>query len=157
MKAALAVDIGGTFTDIALECERGRFTRKVLTTPDEPEVAFITGAQAVLRLADLAPKDVGLIVHGTTLLTNALLERKGARVAFVTTEGHRDVLEIGAESRFHLYDLGIDKPRPLVARELPLGVRERVSAAGDVLLPLQESDLDKIATQLAAQKIDSIA
>src|SRR4051812_7748639 len=157
MKAALAVDIGGTFTDIALECERGRFTRKVLTTPEEPEVAFIAGAQAVLRLADLAPKDVGLIVHGTTLLTNALLERKGARVAFVTTEGHRDTLEIGAESRFHLYDLDIDKPRPLVPRELRLTVRERVSAAGEVLLRLHEEDVRAIAERLAALKIDSVA
>jgi N-methylhydantoinase A len=156
-RAALAVDIGGTFTDVALESGRGRFTRKVLTTPQEPEAGFIAGVQAVLRLANLAPKDVGLIVHGTTLLTNALLERKGARVAFITTEGHRDTLEIGAESRFHLYDLDIDKPRPLVPRELRFTVRERLSSAGDLLLPLHEQDVEAIAARLVEAKIDSVA
>ena len=156
-RAALAVDIGGTFTDIVLECVRGRFTRKVLTTPDEPELAFIAGTEAVLGESGVAPADVGLVVHGTTLLTNALLQRKGARVAFVTTEGHRDTLEIGNESRFQLYDLFIDKPRPLVPRELRMAVRERLDAAGQVLVPLNEEDVETIAERLVALDIESVA
>ena len=139
--ASLAVDIGGTFTDIVLESTRGRFTRKVLTTPAEPETAFIQGTEAVLAAAGIAARDVGLVVHGTTLFTNALIERTGGPVAFVTTAGHRDVLEIATESRFHLYDLFIDKPKPLVPRHLRFPVRERFGADGAVLLTIEEADV----------------
>ena len=155
--ASLAVDIGGTFTDIVLESTRGRFTRKVLTTPAEPETAFIQGTEAVLAAAGIAARDVGLVVHGTTLFTNALIERTGGPVAFVTTAGHRDVLEIATESRFHLYDLFIDKPKPLVPRHLRFPVRERLGADGAVLLAIEEADVRAVADTLAEAGVASVA
>ena len=155
--ASLAVDIGGTFTDVVLECGRGRFTRKVLTTPEEPEEGFMQGTEAVIRAAGIDPGEISLVVHGTTLFTNALIERRGGPVAFITTEGHRDVLEIGTESRFHLYDLFIDKPRPLVPRALRYPVRERLDAAGDVLLGLHDEDVHAIADRLEAAGVGSVA
>jgi N-methylhydantoinase A len=153
----LAVDIGGTFTDVALDCVAGRFTRKVLTTREAPELGFMAGVDAVLAAAKLSIAQVSLVVHGTTLLTNALIERKGARVAFLTTAGHRDTLEIGTESRFHLYDLNIDKPQPLVPRELRFTVPERLDAAGEVLESLDEAAVTAFAHRLASLRIDSLA
>ena len=155
--ASLAVDIGGTFTDVVLECDRGRFTRKVLTTPDEPEAGFMEGTEAVIQAAGIGVGDISLVVHGTTLFTNALIERKGRPVAFITTEGHRDVLEIGTESRFHLYDLFIDKPRPLVPRAMRHPVRERLDATGEVILALHDDDVRAIADRLEAAGVNSVA
>src|SRR5688572_29599810 len=110
----LAVDIGGTFTDIVLEGPGGRVTTKVLTTPAAPEEGVIEGIGVVLRLAGIEPGAIALFIHGTTLATNALIERKGARTAFVTTGGFRDILEMGYEKRFEQYDFYMDKPEPLV-------------------------------------------
>ncbi|MGH3264274.1 MAG: hydantoinase/oxoprolinase N-terminal domain-containing protein, partial [Trebonia sp.] len=103
--ARLAIDVGGTFTDLALEHGERRHTAKVLTTAEVPERGVIEGTRAVLESAGLAPDAVGLVVHGTTLATNALIERKGARTALLTTEGFRDVLAMGNESRYDQYDL----------------------------------------------------
>jgi N-methylhydantoinase A len=94
-KARIGVDIGGTFTDVVLERGTARHSIKVLTTPAEPERAVLDGIAAVMKAAGLAPGEVGLVIHGTTLITNALIERKGAKTALVTTEGFRDVLESG--------------------------------------------------------------
>src|SRR5438105_12118622 len=105
--ARLAVDIGGTFTDLALEHNGERTTAKVLTTQDAPEQAVLQGVRAVLQIAHLRPTDVGIVIHGTTLATNAIIERKGARTALITTEGFRDVLAMGTESRYDQYDLNI--------------------------------------------------
>ncbi len=129
----LAADIGGTFTDVVLETTKGRFTTKVLTTPRAPEEGVMAGIAVVLAEAGLAPGAVELFIHGTTLATNALIERKGARTAFVTTEGMRDILEMGAEKRFEQYDIYMERPPPLVERPMRFTVRERVSAAGRVL------------------------
>jgi N-methylhydantoinase A len=116
--ARLAVDIGGTFTDLALEHGGRRTTAKVLTTPSAPEQGVMEGVRAILAQAGIGPGDVAILIHGTTLATNAVIERKGARTALVTTQGCRDVLAMGNESRYDQYDLNITLPQPLVPRHL---------------------------------------
>lgn len=153
----LAVDIGGTFTDVVLEGPKGRITTKVLTTPQAPEQGVIDGIEAVLGLAGLPAGAVGLFIHGTTLATNALIERKGARTAFVTTAGLRDILEMGYEKRFEQYDFYMDKPEPLVPRTLRIGVRERTSARGQVLMPLDEDDVRKAADIIRDAGVAAVA
>ena len=153
----LGVDIGGTFTDVALESGGRRFTRKVLTTPEAPERGVLEAIRAVLRDAGLQPGDLSILIHGTTLATNAIIERKGARTALITTEGFRDVIEIRHENRFEQYDVNIDLPPPLVPRRLRLGVRERIDAGGRVLAPLVESDVRRAAEALAAERIEAVA
>ncbi len=111
----LGVDIGGTFTDVALEADGQRYSAKILTTPEAPERAVIEAIHSVLREAALAPADLSIIIHGTTLATNALIERKGAKTALLTTEGFRDTIEIRHENRFEQYDVNIDLPPPLGA------------------------------------------
>ena len=100
----LAVDIGGTFTDLALEQGDRRTTTKVLTTPDAPERGVMEGLRAITAASGVAPADIALIIHGTTLATNSIIERKGARTALITTEGFRDVIAMGNESRYDCYD-----------------------------------------------------
>ncbi len=156
-EARLAVDIGGTFTDVVLERGDRRWTAKVLTTPAAPEAGVIEGVGAVLAEADLAADAVTLVIHGTTLATNAIIERKGAPTAFVTTEGFRDVLEIGYESRFDQYDLMIEKPVPLVPRRHRLAVAERVDLSGRVLTPLDETAVAALPPILDAEGIESVA
>jgi N-methylhydantoinase A len=153
----LGVDIGGTFTDVALETAERRFTAKILTTTQAPEAGVLTALRSVTAKAGVAPGEVGLIVHGTTLATNALIERKGARTALLTTEGFRDVLEIRHENRFEQYDINIDLPPPLVPRRLRLPVRERIDAQGEILLPLDESSLVRAIEALAASARQSPA
>lgn len=156
-KVALSADIGGTFTDIVLCGTFGRLTRKVLTSVAQPELGLMAGARQLLAEVGLGFGDVGIFVHGTTLATNALLERKGARTALVTTLGFRDILEIGTESRFDQYDIQISKPKPLVSRELRLGVGERIDAAGRELLPLDEADVERAIEVLVREDIESVA
>ena len=155
--ARLAVDIGGTFTDLALEREGRRFTAKTLTTSDAPEQGVLTGVAAILADAGLAPGDVSILVHGTTLATNAIIERKGALTALVTTAGFRDVLAMGNESRYDQYDLHIRLPDPLVPRYLRLPVAERVDADGRVLLPLDEAAVRALVPALQEQGVQSVA
>ncbi|MBI3199526.1 MAG: hydantoinase/oxoprolinase family protein, partial [Rhodospirillales bacterium] len=162
MSARLAVDIGGTFTDVVLETTiPGQTPRahaiKILTTPDAPERAVLEGVRAILAEAKCAPSDVTLVVHGTTLATNALIERKGARTALVTTEGFRDSLEIAWEHRFEQYDIYMERPEPLVPRDLRFGVPERVASDGAVLLPLDEQSVRKLASELKRLKIEAVA
>ena len=126
----VAADIGGTFTDVVLDSPVGRRTAKVLTTPRAPEAGVFEALEMVLEQVAVAPADVAVFVHGTTLATNALIERKGARTAFLTTRGFRDILEMGFEKRFEQYDVFMDKPEPLVPRPLRREVTERVSARG---------------------------
>jgi N-methylhydantoinase A len=153
----LGVDIGGTFTDVALETAEGRFTAKILTTPQAPEEGVLAALRSVLAKAGVEPGQVNLIVHGTTLATNALIERKGASTALLTTEGFRDVLEIRHENRFEQYDINIDLPPPLVPRRLRLPIRERVDAHGEVLVPLDESSVTRAVEALAAQQVEAVA
>ena len=155
--ARLAVDIGGTFTDVVLEHEGGQDQLKVLTTPDAPERAVLEGAAAVLAQANVPASAVTLVFHGTTLATNALIERKGAKTALVATDGFRDSIEIAYEHRFEQYDLYMERPQPLVARDWRVTVPERVAADGEVLLPLDEDAVRLLASELAALQVESVA
>ena len=155
--ARLAVDIGGTFTDLALGLSGKLFTRKVLTTTQAPEEGVIAGVQAVLGAAGIMARDLDFIVHGTTLATNTVIERKGARTALIVTDGFRDAVEMGYEHRFDQYDINIEKPVPLVPRYLRLSVRERSSAQGKVLLALEESDVHGLIPILRQHDVQSAA
>ncbi len=153
----LGLDIGGTFTDVALEIGESRFTAKTLTTPGAPAQGVLAAMRLVTEAAAIEPGQVGLIIHGTTLATNAVIERKGAKTVLVTTEGFRDVIEIRHENRFEQYDVNIDLPPPLVPRRLRLPVRERIDAQGRVLVPLDEESLAHTIDTLAAQEVEAVA
>src|ERR1044071_4975843 len=156
-KARLAVDIGGAFTGLALEGGGRRASVKVLTTPRAPEEGVLTGVEDILKLSGLEPSDLSLIIHGTTLATNAIIERKGARTALIVTEGFRDSIEIAFEHRFEQYDIFMVKPTPLVPRDLRFGVPERMDGRGNVLLPLDEAAVKALAPKLKAKGVESIA
>ena len=153
----VAVDIGGTFTDVVLQTGARQVPTKVLTTADNPAVGVVQGLRQVLKRAGREPADVGMLLHGTTLATNALIERRGARTALVTTEGHRDVLEMALENRFEQYDVNVDRPVPLVPRRRRLTVPERVNAAGEVLTPLNVEAVRALVPALAEGRIESVA
>jgi N-methylhydantoinase A len=153
----LGVDIGGTFTDVALEVGDRRYTAKGLTTSRAPEQGVLAMLRAVIAEAVIAPGDVQLIIHGTTLATNALIERKGAKTALLTTEGFRDVVEIRHENRFEQYDINIDLPPPLVPRRLRLPVRERIDAQGGVLVPLDADSVARAIDTLEGQAVEAVA
>jgi len=155
--ARLAVDIGGTFTDLALEHGAQRTTAKVLTTPSAPEQGVMTGVRQILAAAGLQPSDIAILIHGTTLATNAIIERKGARTALLTTEGFRDVLAMGNESRYDQYDLNIILPEPLVPRHLRLPVAERLDNEGTVLKPLDVAGVRAWVPLLRREGVESIA
>ena len=157
-KARLAVDIGGTFTDVVLELPcGGRVTIKLLTTYAHPGEAVMQGIAQVLQQADTRPSDVGLIIHGTTLATNALIERSGAVTALLTTQGHRDALAMAHEDRFEQYDVMIDRPVPLVPRHLRIPVRERMDRDGRVLIALNEPSVENSLQILDDHAVESVA
>lgn len=155
--ARIGVDIGGTFTDVALEVGERRFTAKTLTTSRAPEEGVLSAVHAVITEAGTEPGTVSVIIHGTTLATNALIERKGAKTALLTTEGFRDVVEIRHENRFEQYDVNIDLPEPLVPRRRRLPIRERVNAQGEILLKLDESSVITAIDKLAAEGVEAVA
>ena len=155
--ARLAIDIGGTFTDVALEAGGSPVTTKVLTTPAAPEKGVLSGVHKVLEIADVAPSEVRLVIHGTTLATNAIIERRGARTALIVTSGHRDALEMARENRFEQYDINIDRPEPLVPRRLRLPVTERVDRRGRVLVPLDEESVHALLPVLDEHGVESVA
>jgi N-methylhydantoinase A len=155
--AKLAVDIGGTFTDLVLETDGTRHQVKLLTTPAAPEEAVLDGTRRILAESDTEAGDVELVIHGTTLATNALIERKGAKTGLITTDGFRDSVEIAYEHRFEQYDLYMERPAPLVPRHRRLGVPERMAADGEVLLTLDESVLAERVSALKAEGIESLA
>ena len=157
VQARLAADIGGTFTDIAVEADGRLFTSKVLTTPKAPEEAVFEGIRTVLGDTGLAPSDFGVIVHGTTLATNAIIERKGARTAMMVTEGFRDAVEIAYENRFEQYDIFMEKPPPLVPRALRFDVKERIDGRGNVLISLAEESVLAVIESLRREKVESVA
>ena len=152
----IGVDVGGTFTDVVLEHGDSLTTAKVLTTPDAPDDAVLAGVDDVLARSGADPGTVGLLIHGTTLATNAIIERKGALTALVSTEGFRDVLDIGYESRYDQYDIMLEKPPALVPRERRLVVPERVDVNGRVLKPLDEAAVEAVAAELARLGIESV-
>ncbi len=153
----LGADIGGTFTDIALDIDGRLFSTKVLTDYAAPERAILDGIGIVTREAGIAPGALQTIIHGTTLATNALIERRGARTAFVTTQGFRDVIEMRTESRFEQYDLDLKLPEPLIPREDRFAVAGRIGAQGQELQPLDEAALERIAERIAAGGFRSVA
>ncbi len=156
--ARLAVDIGGTFTDVVLELPAGgRITTKLLTTQVHPGEAVLKGIDQVMRQTDITPAQVGMIIHGTTLATNALIERSGAVTALLTTEGHRDALEMAHEDRFEQYDIMIDRPRPLVPRYLRLPVCERMDREGRILIPMDERSVEAALPVLDEYGVESVA
>ena len=153
----LAADIGGTFTDVVLETPARRYSCKVLTTPREPEAAVLEGIARLLRESGTRPADVRLFIHGTTLATNALIERKGARTALLTTEGLRDVLAMGWEKRFDVYDVDIEGPPPLVPRPWRWTVRERIAADGSELLPMDEDGVRAAGLAMREAGVQAVA
>lgn len=155
----IGVDIGGTFTDLVmLDPATGRlFNEKVLTTPDDPSRAVLQGIGMILAANKVAPAAVTQVIHGTTLVANALIERKGVRTALVTTQGFRDVLEIGREWRFDTYDLMIQPPAPLVERALRFEVAERLGPEGEVLTPLDPASLAATVEAVAASGVEAVA
>ena len=153
----LAVDIGGTFTDVVLNSPKGTLSTKVLTTSEAPEQGVLDGVSRIVAQAGILPHDIGLVIHGTTLATNALIERKGARTALIVTEGFRDALEIAYEHRFEQSDLYMERPRPLAPRYLRFTVPERTAADGSVLRPLDETALLDLVPVLEAEGVASVA
>ena len=153
----LAVDIGGTFTDVVLQRATQRITTKVLTTIDDPADAVMIGIDQVLEIAGARPNDASVVLHGTTLATNALIQRSGATTALLTTQGHRDAVEMALENRFEQYDLDIDRPTPLVPRHLRLPVQERLDARGEVLLRLDEQSVIDLLPVLEQYNVASAA
>ena len=152
---SLGIDIGGTFTDLVILDPRSGETAvwKESTTPDEPSRGAIQGLQTLLQRSRIAPHRIGRVVHATTLFTNALIERKGARTGLITTAGFGDVLEIGRERKYELYDLFLEMPAPLVARPWRREVAERLAADGSVEIPL---DVDAVLRQVEALVADGV-
>jgi N-methylhydantoinase A len=155
----IGIDIGGTFTDLLLvDDDTGAQTVvKRLTTSDDPSNAVDAAIRDGLAAAAVDPADVRAVIHGTTLVTNAIIERKGERTALITTSGFRDVLEIRREHRYDMYDLFLEPPTEIVPRHLRLEVEERVLADGTVLRPLDVNSVSLLARELAARKIHSVA
>jgi N-methylhydantoinase A len=154
----LGIDVGGTFTDFVAIDERGDVSVfKCLTTPADPSIGVLEGAR-VFADEDRRPvAEASRLVHGTTLVTNSLIERRGATLALVTTAGFRDVLEIGREARYDLYDLNLERPEPLVPRTHRLEVEERVTGSGDILIPLEADAVDRLVNELRQLDVESIA
>ena len=153
----IGADIGGTFTDVALEVAGQIHSTKLLTDYAAPERAIVKGVELVVAQAGLSVADIDLLIHGTTLATNALIERRGARTAFVTTAGFRDVLEMRTESRFEQYDLDIVLPPPLIERRDRFVLAERISASGAVLLAPDPAETEALAEAVVAGGYDSVA
>jgi N-methylhydantoinase A/oxoprolinase/acetone carboxylase beta subunit len=148
----IGIDTGGTFTDLVVLGRDGILVHKVRSTPDDPSRAILEGLDQVVG----APDDAE-IVHGSTVATNAVLERKGVRVALVATAGFEDVLRIGRQTRRELYNFQVAERRPIVARGLTFGITERLAADGTVLVPLDPDEVDRLAEQLRTDRVDAVA
>ena len=152
----IGVDTGGTFTDIVMRINGALFTHKVLSTPQNPALAVIQGVREILRLHNTDAENLE-IVHGSTVATNALLERRGARIALVTTKGFEDVLEIGRQARPSLYDFFVERPAPLVPADRRFGISERTLHTGEIQTEIELADLEKLASELATLQLDAVA
>ena len=153
----LGVDIGGTFTDVVLEHGKELFSTKVLTTYTAPENAIIDGMHRVCQQSGIDPARISQIIHGTTLATNALIERRGAKTALITTEGFRDVIEMRTESRFEQYDLNLTLPPALLPRNFRYTIDERMQADGQVLKPLHRAEIETLVDEINAAGFESVA
>ena len=157
-RCRMGIDIGGTFTDfVLLDGQGGLRFGKVLTTPEDPLRAVVAGLRALLSTDKSAEDDIEHVVHGTTLITNAVIERKGARTALLTTQGFEDLLEIGREQRYDLYDLQMRFPEPLVRRRLRIGVDERTDHTGAILTHVDADQVTRLARDLEQQGVESVA
>ena len=156
-KVRVGVDIGGTFTDVALEHPGGLSSCKVLTNYANPEQAIVDGIVQAAEQAGVSLNAIGLVIHGTTLVTNALIERRGAKLAFITTEGFRDVVEMRSENRFEQYDLNLVLPKPLVPRKDRFTLSERVAADGSVLAPIDPTELNALVERIVAGGYEAVA
>ena len=158
MGLRIGADVGGTFTDIVIELADGRYaSTKVLTTHSAPEIGILDGISRIAEQERVSLSDVEQIIHGTTLATNALIERRGAKTALVTTDGFRDVIETRTESRFEQYDLNIVLPAPLIQRADRHVVAERLNARGEVLVPFDEPGARRLIERIGAEGYESVA
>ena len=153
----VGADIGGTFTDVALEIDGRPYTAKTLTRHDAPEQGILAALREVLANSGLLPGDISVLIYGTTLATNLLIERKGSPTALLTTEGFRDSIEMRNENRFEQYDLNIDLPQPLVPRALRFPITERMNARGEVLVPIDEAQVAALAPVFEREGVRSLA
>ena len=153
---SIGVDTGGTFTDIVMRIDGDLFTHKVLSTPQNPALAVIQGVTEILRMHNTDTQRLD-IVHGSTVATNALLERRGARIALVTTKDFEDILEIGRQARPNLYDFFVERPAPLVPADRRFGISERTLHTGEIQTEIEPSDLEALASELATLELDAIA
>lgn len=153
----LGADIGGTFTDVVLDLRGQLYSAKVLTNYAAPEQAILDGIDVVIKEAGIDASEIDLVIHGTTLATNALIERRGARTALVTTQGFRDVIEMRTESRFEQYDLNLKLPLPLIPREDRFVIAGRIGAQGQELQALDEAALEALADHLKAEGFAAVA
>ncbi|MFV2031779.1 MAG: hydantoinase/oxoprolinase family protein [Gammaproteobacteria bacterium] len=153
----VGADIGGTFTDVVLEAGPSQYSAKVLTNYSEPEQAIVEGLVKVAENSGIGMDRVDQVIHGTTLATNALIERRGADTAFITTQGFRDVIEMRTEGRFEQYDLNLSLPPPLISREHRYVVAGRIAANGRELVALDESAVECIAQTIRASGYQSVA
>src|SRR5271154_1885105 len=157
-KYRVAVDIGGTFTDIALLTDAGLIHQsKISSTPADPSIAVIEGVGQLLAELSIAPGAIAEVLHGTTVGSNTILQRKGARTGLITTRGFRDVLEIGRLDRPNMYDMLYRKPPVIVPRHLRLEVGERLNAKGEVLTPLNTDDVVNAAELFRHYDISAVA
>jgi N-methylhydantoinase A len=152
----LAIDIGGTFTDIVLENKNDLITKKVLTSISQPEQAVIAGITELLEENKIMSSEIKMIIHGTTLATNAVIERKGAKTCFITTEGFRDVLDIGYESRFDQYDILIEKTMSLVPRKHRYVVEERTDVNGSIIKPINTDVFEDLVDKIKGENFQSV-
>lgn len=158
MKLRVGADVGGTFTDIALVSDDGSTFEfgKILTTPRQPDDAIIEGVDRVLTSVDADRASIESFVHGTTLFTNALIERKGAKTAMITTKGFRDAVEIAREHRYEIYDLRIKRPDPLAPRRLRFELDQRILADGTVRTPLNDDEVRSLAKRLVSEGVEAV-
>lgn len=158
-KAWLGIDTGGTFTDLVLvDAETGaQWLHKTPTTPDDASRGILAGMEEILRLAELEPSEVALLCHGTTLATNAVLERKWVRTGMITTEGFRDVIELARQRRPSFFNLDLEKPAPPSSRDLRVEVAERIAPNGAVVTPLDEAAVRAAVTALKARDVEAVS
>jgi len=159
MSYQLGVDVGGTFTDLLLfnESKKEITLAKVPTTPENQAVGIVGGVEKIIGQVGISPKDITLLMHGTTAATNAVLEGKGARTALIVTEGFRDVLHIMRQNRPKLYDFFAKRPLPLVPRHLRFEVSERILYTGEIFKEIDEKKLKSVVRKIKQQKIESVA
>ena len=157
MIKAIGIDIGGTFIDVVLAGGDGAWLVKIPSTPDAPDRGVLRGLKDLIDRGVVDPSGVATIAHGSTVATNALLEGKWARTALVTTRGFRDVLEIGRQNRPNLYDLSVERPRPIVPRDLRFELAERVDAEGRVVTPLDPDEVSALVPRLCDAGVEAVA